>query len=231
MNNFTTIPVKSHNVDRWIIRTSILEFIRGNYPIMKGKLLDVGCGRMPYRTEILEKTIVKEYVGLDIEGALIYDDSVKPDITWDGVYMPLLTEDFDCVLATEVLEHIPDIAVFLAEVNRVMKPGAVLCFTTPFLWPYHEVPHDRQRWTAFGLEHHFIKAGFGACEIVSHGNWHSALAQFLGLWVARSPMNRFLRRFVRLPIFAVQRILMQWDSDSNDDENSMPRMITGIVTK
>jgi SAM-dependent methyltransferase len=230
-DNFINIPIGPANVDYWIARTSILLALRSKYPLLRGKLLDVGCGRMPYRNEILTRTSVDEYTGLDIENALVYDESIKPDVLWDGVSMPFTDGSFDCVLATEVFEHVPEINVLLKEIKRVMKTGAALCFTTPFIWPYHEQPNDRQRWTAFGLAHHFERIGFQSCEIISCGNWHSSLAQMLGLWVARAPINRYLRRLMRWPVFRLQCILMYWDSDSNNAEDGMPRMIIGTVKK
>ena len=47
-------------------------------------MLDAGCGRMPYKKYILEKSGVTEYVGLDIENAKVYDKNIRPDFTWDG---------------------------------------------------------------------------------------------------------------------------------------------------
>ena len=230
-DNFTSIPVGVNNIDRWIIRSSIIRSLRNSYPRLEGALLDVGCGKMPYRAEILAQTQVSKYTGLDIETAIVYDEGVSPDETWDGVTMPFSDQSFDCVLATEVFEHVPDIQLLLKEIRRVMRPGASLYFTTPFLWPYHEVPHDRQRWTAFGLRLHMEEAGFNSFSVDSHGNWHSSLAQFLGLWAARAPMNRHFRRIIKIPLFMIQKLLMRWDSDSPDNENSMPRMITGTATR
>ena len=186
---------------------------------------------MPYRAEILNDTSVQEYVGLDIETALVYDQAIKADVTWDGINMPFPDQSFDCILATETFEHVPDIRIILAEIHRVLRPGGSLYFTTPFVWPYHEVPHDRQRWTAFGIRLHLKEAGFQNQFVRSHGNWHSTLAQYLGLWAARAPMNRFVRRILKMPILFLQKILMHWDGDSEENENSMPRMIIGSATR
>ena len=77
-------------------------------PKLSGKLLDAGCGKMPYREYILENSSVTRYVGLDIETALVYEEDIKPDFYWDGVKMPFGDAEFDCVIATEVLEHCPE---------------------------------------------------------------------------------------------------------------------------
>jgi SAM-dependent methyltransferase len=184
---------------------------------------------MPYKNDILSNSRVVSYTGLDIEGAIAYDPNVRPDATWDGVTMPFAAKRFDCAIATEVLEHVPDIDTFLSEVRRVLRPESVLFFTTPFVWPYHETPNDRQRWTSYGLRYHLEEAGFRSIEIKSVGNWHSSLAQMLGLWIARAPMHAFIRRVLRYPLFLLQKMLMTFDATSPEKENSMPRMCAGIA--
>jgi ubiquinone/menaquinone biosynthesis C-methylase UbiE len=46
--------------------------------------------------------------------------------------MSFAAASFDCVLCSEVLEHIPDDARALSELRRVLKPGGVLVATVPF---------------------------------------------------------------------------------------------------
>jgi SAM-dependent methyltransferase len=231
MDNFVQVPVSVSNIDRWIVRKSIFRFIESNYGSMHGDLLDVGCGKMPYKASILANTKITSYTGLDIDDAITYDSNVKPDVVWDGRTMPLNDGQYETVLATEVLEHVLEPQTFLREVHRVMKSDGKLFFTTPFVWPYHEAPHDRQRWTSFGLTYQLTQAGFTSIELKSVGNWHSTLAQMLGLWVARSKMNRVLRLSLKFPCLLSQLILMRFDAESMDVEASMPRMIAGSASK
>jgi SAM-dependent methyltransferase len=192
-DNFVHVPFTKQNLDRYIVRTAILEALKANVVRLNGKLLDAGCGKMPYRTFIMSNSKVTEYVGLDIEGAIKYDAKVKPDFTWDGVTMPFSSGEFDCAFATEVLEHCPDPEIFLREVNRVLKPGGIFFFTVPFLWNLHEVPHDEYRYTPFSLHRHLTNASFTAIELLPTGGWHASMGQMLGLWVRRAPMPRALR--------------------------------------
>jgi SAM-dependent methyltransferase len=184
---------------------------------------------MPYRTEVLRRTEVSSYVGLDVQDALVYDAAIRPDAVWDGVTIPFPDRSFDSALATEVFEHVPDIDLLLGEIRRVLRPGGILFFTTPFVWPYHEMPHDCQRWTAPGLKRRLEVAGFREVAITCEGNWHSALAQMVGLWAARAPMPSVMRRLTRYPAFAIQKILMRFEGDSQPAENSMPRGISGTA--
>ena len=228
-DNFVNVPVTAANMDRWIVRKSILDFITRQLPYLHGRLLDVGCGRLPYKDFVLRNSAVTSYTGLDIDSALIYEEGVKPDATWNGKEIPFGNETFECVFLTEVLEHAPDPATLLSEIKRVLKPEGLLCFTTPFVWPYHETPHDSQRWTSFSLTAHLEAAQFHSIQLDLIGNWHSSLAQFLGLWAARAPISRFVRAGLRYPLFALQRLLMRYDGSSEPVENAMPRMLGGTA--
>lgn len=228
-DGFVNIDVGPDNLDRWIARKGILEALGRALPLLHGSLLDIGCGKMPYRREILKNSKVSSYTGLDLEDALVYDPDIHPDVVWDGSEIPLPDRSFDCAIATEVLEHVTDIDLLLREIHRILIPGGVFFFTTPFIWPYHETPHDCQRWTALGLQSHLRAAGFHDDSIVSQGNWYSSLAQMIGLWGARAPMPRIFRTAIRYPLFLLQRILIRFDGDSLPVENSMPRCICGTA--
>ncbi|MBA3850366.1 MAG: hypothetical protein C0502_10295 [Opitutus sp.] len=58
--------------------------------------------------------------GVDLSGRLPYQDA-----------------SFDCVTLSEVLEHLPNHFVVVAEVARVLKPGGYFVFTTPNVFRFH----------------------------------------------------------------------------------------------
>lgn len=211
-DNFTNIPYTVANLDRYGIRMAILKALTGALPQFGKSLLDVGCGKMPYKAYILANSRVEDYVGLDIETAIEYDKAIRPDITWNGQTMPFANASFDCVMATEVLEHCPEPGRVLAEIYRVLKPGGCFFFTVPFIWNLHEVPHDAWRYTPFTLERLLLQAGFGQIEINAQGGWHASMAQMLGLWVRRAPMNRYWRRGLSLLAKPLMRILYKKDN-------------------
>jgi SAM-dependent methyltransferase len=188
-DNFIDPTFSYESIDTYLIRRSIFKALKSTLALFDGKLLDIGCGKMPYKEFILENSSVSKYVGLDIENALEYDKEVKPDYTWDGVKMPFNDNQYDCAIGTEVLEHCPEPEVVLKETHRVLKPGGIFFFTVPFLWNLHEVPHDEYRYTPFSLERHLKNSGFKDIEIQPTGGWHLAMAQMLGLWLKRSPVK------------------------------------------
>ena len=45
--------------------------------------------------------------------------------------LPLSASTFDCIVAFEILEHIEEHEIFMAEIKRVIKPGGILIVSTP----------------------------------------------------------------------------------------------------
>lgn len=232
-DQFLNINFTDDNLDRYLVRTSIKKALDENLPNFNGKMLDAGCGKMPYRAYIKSKSKITEYIGLDIESALVYEQGVQPDFTWNGITMPFENDSFDTCMATEVLEHCPESEVFLKEVYRVLKPGGVFFFTVPFLWNLHETPHDEYRYTPFSLERHFKNSGFTQIEIKATGGWHAAMAQMLGLWVKRSPMNGKKRKWALKIVKPIMKklIKMEGNFDVKFTEGQMITGLYGLVKK
>ena len=226
-DNFINIPFRMGNLDRYFVRRSILKAINSSLPHFRGELLDIGCGKTPYKKYLLENSTITNYVGLDIENALVYDASVKPDFTWDGIKMPFGNGQFDSAFGTEVLEHCPKPEIILNEVNRVLKPGGVFFFTVPFLWPLHEVPHDEYRYTPFALRRLLAETGFVNIDIKATGGWHASMAQMLGLWVKRAPLGTVKRALLTFILKPVIKYLIGIDKYAKVDFNES-QMITGL---
>jgi len=231
-DGFINIQLNTGTLDRFIVRHSILRELNGALSHFSGHLLDIGCGGMPYKQYLLNHSAITNYTGLDIEGALTYNENVRPDFTWNGIVMPFQTSSFDTAFGTEVLEHCPDPQIVLQEVYRVLKPGGHFFFTVPFLWPLHEVPHDEYRYTPFSLERHLKNAGFSQVHLQALGGWDASLAQMLGLWVRRRKMSTWKRKLlssVLKPIIA--RLIRKDFKPASFTESTMITGISGIAVK
>lgn len=233
MKDFIDIEFNIKNLDRYYIRQAIFKALTTTLPKLNGDLLDIGCGKMPYKSYILSNSKVSTYTGLDIESALEYDAHVKPDFTWDGTNMPFNNASFDCAFGTEVLEHCPEPEVVLKEVYRILKPGGMFFFTVPFLWNLHEVPHDEYRYTPFSLERHLKNSGFKDITIKPTGGWHASMAQMLGLWVRRSPMSSKKRNILSKILKPIIKYLIKLDKPKSVHfkEGQMITGLYGIVRK
>lgn len=53
----------------------------------------------------------------------------------DATRLPFPDNTFDCVVTSEVLEHIQNDVAAIAELHRVLKPGGTLGVTVPTWWP------------------------------------------------------------------------------------------------
>ncbi len=105
--------------------------------------LDLGCANSPYSKWFTNR------VGSDIAAG----DGV--DVVADAHNLPFADEEFEQILATEVLEHLHTPQKAIAEMIRVLKPGGKLILTTRFVFPIHDAPHDYYRYTKYGLQHLF----------------------------------------------------------------------------
>jgi SAM-dependent methyltransferase len=205
-------------------RRGILDALAGELPNFNGTLLDIGCGRMPYKSMLLTRpSHATRYVGLDL-GRPLYG---KPDIQWDGRNIPLHTGSVNCALATEVLEHCPEPQVVLREIARVLSSGGMLFLTVPFLWPLHDSPHDEYRYTPFAIERLLNDAGFVGIKTRPLGGWDASLAQMIGLWLRRRPMSERKREALSFIAAPLVRTLFRKDDRPEVWRDQM--MITGIV--
>ncbi len=139
----------------FLARRGLLHHLRILAPRLGGRVLDVGCGRKPYR-KLFNST---EYVGLEIDTPANRDKAVA-DFFYDGKSFPFPDASFDGVFASQVLEHVFNPDEFLIEVRRILKPGGRLLLTVPFCWDEHEQPWDYARYSSFGLRHLAEKSGF-----------------------------------------------------------------------
>lgn len=125
------------------------------------RVLDVGCGSMPYRDEFVKQGGV-EYVGADVPSAGVVS-AVAIDPSSQRIQAP--DASFHGLIHFQVMEHVPDYHIFLSECHRLLKPGGVMFCTVPFAFEFHGVPSDFRRWTSEGLKFDLRKAGFMQHEV------------------------------------------------------------------
>jgi SAM-dependent methyltransferase len=208
---FITVPLTPGNMTFYPPRRSILASVKAETASFYGSVLDVGCGFMPYRELIEAVPEVEKYVGLDLEGPTYYA-SVAPDLRWNGVDIPAEDESFDCIMATEFLEHYAEPEKILKEILRVLKPGGIFFATVPFIWNLHEIPFDEYRYTPYSIDRHLKNAGFQNIEIKALGGWNMALAQMIGLWLGFAPINKAVRVLMKMGLFPFYVILILTDA-------------------
>lgn len=156
----------------WLIRRLLYRDLARHSTRATGRLLDVGCGQMPYRGLFPH---IQRYVGIEHPNHHHPDD--RPTMWAEGMHLPFPDAAFDSVLATQVLEHVPEPALLLAELCRVLRPGGVLLLSAPHIWELHEQPYDFYRYTCYGLSYLLRQAGFVDEQIVPQGGFFVMIAQ------------------------------------------------------
>ena len=113
-----------------------------------GKLLDLGCGKAPlYATyePFVSSAILADWADSLHENKML---DVECDITKK---LPFKDNEFNSIVLSDVLEHVPNPADLVVELKRVLKPGGLVLMNVPFMYWVHEAPHDYNRYTEFML--------------------------------------------------------------------------------
>ncbi|HEV2786005.1 MAG TPA: class I SAM-dependent methyltransferase [Solirubrobacteraceae bacterium] len=120
--------------ERFVLRRAfLLEHVRPG-----DSVLDLGCGAGEFSDELLRAGAMA--VGVDVAREALRRAQVRlPGAElrlWsDGEPLPLPDASVDTVWAGEVIEHVVDVAPWLSEVRRVLRPGGTLLLTTPHHGP------------------------------------------------------------------------------------------------
>lgn len=174
---------QAHN---WLIYDISDHFLLKNSPHYKGAIYDLGAGESPYKDFFLQ--YADQYIAVDWAGS--YHDT-KADIAADlNKPLPIDSEVADTVVALSVMEHLCEPQTMLNEACRILKPGGAIVLQVPWQWWIHEAPHDFFRYTPYGLEYLFQKAGFVDVVVEPQSG-------FFTMWILK--MNYFSQRFIRGP--------------------------------
>lgn len=108
------------------------------------------CGTGPC-LQIAVKDEVGDKFGPNWVSVDKYDESHYIDRHDDVEALDFPDQSFDAAVCWSVLEHVPNPQRAISELHRVLKPGGLIWVQLPFLYPYHQGPHDFWRVTPAGL--------------------------------------------------------------------------------
>jgi SAM-dependent methyltransferase len=157
------------------------------------RILDMGCGGGRHAFEAWRRgaTVValdyseaelKEVRGV-LGGMLAAGELPHGEqggaVNGDALQLPFPDATFDGVIASEVLEHLWDDERAIAELVRVLKPGARMAVTVPTRWPervcwaldyrYHDTPGGHVRI----FRQHELEAKLEAAGVWLRGSHHA----------------------------------------------------------
>ena len=151
---------------------------------------------------------------------------------------PLESDSVDRIVCDNVLEHVKDPKLAVAEMLRILKKGGVAYIAVPFLYPFHSSPSDYQRYSKEGLK--FLFNEFEMVEIGTRAGPFSALTVYLchlfglifsfgSLWLNSLITN--LVMFLLFPIKLLDLIFNHWPNLHNGGGNVLCRERNKIVNR
>jgi SAM-dependent methyltransferase len=112
-------------------------------------LLDLGCGfgrhafegfRLGARVVACDMAVPELEQVRSLFEAMVLEGEASPDgmavtVSGDATRLPFPDGTFDRIIASEVMEHIPDDSAALDELVRVLRPGGTIAITVPSWLP------------------------------------------------------------------------------------------------
>lgn len=174
--------------------------------LRSAKVLDFGCGERPF--ELFFSRFGAQTVACDLQQNRF--GTVDVVLDREARQLPFETGAFDAICLFDVLEHVEDDLALLGELRRILKGGGLLLLSVPFMYRFHEIPHDYRRYTPTGLQYVLTRCGFNVQEISPMGS-----AIFVADTLLREATSKFSLRgsnFVRrLAMKMFLRLRNPWD--------------------
>ncbi len=105
-------------------------------PVQSNLILDVGCGGGWVSKSLISNG--KKVISLDISEKNPIDaiKRVKHNdhaaLISDVYNLPIIDNSIDCIIVSEVLEHVSDPKMFIEKLIRILKSKGTIIFTTPY---------------------------------------------------------------------------------------------------
>jgi SAM-dependent methyltransferase len=174
----------------WLIlrrRRQIFEAGLDRLPVSALRVLDIGGRLQPYRPLLGTRT--KCYIAVDLKMSPLVNVGAAAEA------LPFRDEQFDFVICTQVFEYLPEPALAVAEIRRVLRKGGVLFLSAPSVFLRN---NDTECWRFLpGALRHLLRE-FESVDVIAEGN---SLTGFF------RTCNVFLLTFFRPRILAP---LWQW---------------------
>jgi SAM-dependent methyltransferase len=122
---------------------------------LRGRLLEIGCGRGEFLLESVERgleTVGVEYAEASASQARTLLQGRAEIVTGDIDSAGLPDASFDYCVFADVIEHVRDPAAFIEQVWRVLKPGGMVFIATPSI-DSPSARFMRENWMELKLEH------------------------------------------------------------------------------
>jgi len=160
----------------FLIRREILSLLKDLFK-NSDVILDMGCGGDPYYHQGINSKIVCA----DIK------QTKKTQVVCDVMSLPLKKSKFDGVVCISSLYYYKNPFQAIKQISNVLKKSGKLVLITPFIYPIHDVPIDKYRFTEYGLRE-ILKNEFDVKRIKAIGGIFNLPAVFFHSLIKGIPL-------------------------------------------
>ncbi len=186
---------------------------------MRGMVMDLGGKRENKRGLFSPPEYQAQswwYINLDLV--------THPNIFSDINRVPVKGQTMDCIICTEVLEHLSHPQSCVDEIHRILRNGGVAFVSTPFFYPVHADPYDFQRFTEDGLR--LLFKDFKSVAVYRMGGYAGVLGLMFELGIPGIEGNSLTDKFLRWALKWGSRVFCQLDIFAFGNENSNRKKFT-----
>jgi len=140
-------------------------------------VLDVGCGVKPNYHEILKAKVVC----VDIK------HTKKTHLVADALSLPIKKQKFDGIICIDSFYYYGNPFKAIKELSHVLKKNGKFVMITPFMYPIHDVPDDKYRFTEYGIRE-ILKEDFDIKQIKPVGGIFNIPAVFFHSLIKGIPL-------------------------------------------
>lgn len=151
----------------------------------KGKLLDLGCGKVPLF--IAYRDYVTDNICVDWEYTLHKNEYLDFECDLTKV-LPFEEGEFNTIILSDVLEHIPQPDHIWKEMCRILSLNGMIIMNVPFFYWLHERPFDYYRYTEFALRRFVEKSGLRLVQLEPIGGTPEILADIFAKHIQFIPL-------------------------------------------
>ena len=172
----------------FLIKGKIIRLLGGLFK-NSDVVLDIGCGKNPY----YHKAVKAKIVCADIV------QTKKTHIICDAMTLPLKKSKFDGIICINSLYYFKNPFEAVNKFSGILKKNGKFVLITPFVYPIHDVPDDKYRFTKYGLIE-LLKNDFHIKKIQTIGGIFNLTAVFFHSLIKGIPLiaPKPLRGFVRI---------------------------------
>jgi ubiquinone/menaquinone biosynthesis C-methylase UbiE len=188
-------------------RQHLQRYLFAKHHVKGMNVLDAACG-IGYGSAMLAETAAS-VTGIDVDAETVKNAAqayASSNITFrqaDIRSLPFNDHSFDVVVSFETIEHVPlpDAALFIQEIARVLRPGGLLILSTP----------DRRNFSLDGPPDGFHYFEYNDTDLLSSLSKNFTIEAHCGQEFVQESVLKYWQTCLRIfPTFLVRKIWRAW---------------------